>query len=154
MPRMPFVHLRSHSEYSVVDGTLRIDDAAAAARKDGQVAMAITDLANLFGAIKFYKACRGKGVKPVLGAEVQLLGLGKDGSPAPRIVLLVQNHQGYLNLCELLSRGWTRSDVRQPGHVQLAWLRELSDEDVARLKQSAEHYVANATRYRDRLQPL
>ena len=67
---MPFVHLRTHSEFSVVDGTLRIDDAAAAARADGQVALGITDLSNLFGAVKFYKACRGKGVKPIIGVEI------------------------------------------------------------------------------------
>ena len=69
---MHFVHLRTHTEYSVVDGTLRIDDAAAAARADGQPALAITDLSNLFGAIKFYKACRAKGVKPIIGADVFL----------------------------------------------------------------------------------
>ena len=64
---MSFVHLRTHSEYSVVDGMLRIDDAAQAARADGQVALAITDLNNLFGAVQFYKACRDQGVKPILG---------------------------------------------------------------------------------------
>ena len=52
---MSFIHLRTHTEYSVVDGTLRIDDLAAAARADGQGALAITDLANLFGAVKFYQ---------------------------------------------------------------------------------------------------
>ena len=67
---MPFVHLRTHSEYSVVDGTLRIDEAAGAASRDGQVALAITDLSNLFGAVKFYKACRGKGIKPIIGVDV------------------------------------------------------------------------------------
>ena len=55
---LPFVHLRMHTEFSVVDGTLRTDDAASAAAKDGQVAAAITDLANLFGGIKFYSAMR------------------------------------------------------------------------------------------------
>ena len=67
---MSFVHLRIHTEYSVVDGTLRVDDAVKAAAADGQPALAITDLANLFGAVKFYNAARKKGVKPILGAEV------------------------------------------------------------------------------------
>ena len=58
MVRMSFVHLRTHTEFSVVDGSLRIDDAVAAAAADGQAALAITDLANLFGAIKFYSAAR------------------------------------------------------------------------------------------------
>ena len=66
---MAFVHLRTHTEFSVVDGTLRIDDAAAAAAKDGQVALGLTDLANMFGGVKFYNACRKKGVKPILGVE-------------------------------------------------------------------------------------
>jgi len=69
-----FVHLRLHTEFSVVDGTNRIDEVAKAAAKDGQPALAITDLNNLFGAIKFYKEARGKGVKPILGAEIFLEG--------------------------------------------------------------------------------
>src|SRR6187402_2471231 len=58
---MAFVHLRTHTEYSVVDGTLRIDDAIGAAAADGQGALAITDLSNLFGAVKFYGAARRAG---------------------------------------------------------------------------------------------
>jgi len=57
-----FVHLRLHSEYSVVDGTVRIDEAVAAAAADGMPALALTDLANAFGLIKFYKAARARGV--------------------------------------------------------------------------------------------
>ncbi len=104
---MPFVHLRTHSEYSVVDGTLRVDDAAAAAKADGQPALAITDLSNLFGAVKFYKACRGKGVKPIIGADIYLEPeqAAPGSTPqASRLLLLVQDRQGYLNLCELLAR--------------------------------------------------
>ncbi len=70
MNRMDFVHLRTHTEYSVVDGTLRIADAVRSARSDGQPALAITDLGNLFGAVKFYKACRSEGVKPIIGVDL------------------------------------------------------------------------------------
>jgi len=59
---MTFVHLRTHTEFSVVDGTLRVDDAVKAAAQDGQPAMAITDLANLFDGVKFYSGARKKGV--------------------------------------------------------------------------------------------
>src|SRR5690606_40409175 len=62
-----FVHLRCHSEYSVVDGTVRIADYVGRARDDRMPALALTDLNNLFGAIKFYKAARGKGLKPLIG---------------------------------------------------------------------------------------
>ena len=102
-----FVHLRLHTEFSVVDGTNRIDEVVATAAADRQPALAITDFNNLFGAVKFYKAARGKGVQPILGAEILLEG---EGSAAPsRLVLLVQGSQGYLNLSELLARAWTRN---------------------------------------------
>ncbi|MET0203111.1 MAG: PHP domain-containing protein, partial [Casimicrobiaceae bacterium] len=65
MPAPSFVHLRLHSEYSVVDGTLRIDEAVAAAAADGMPALAITDLSNAFGLIKFYRAARAAGIKPI-----------------------------------------------------------------------------------------
>ena len=104
-----FVHLRLHTEFSVVDGTNRIDEVVKAAAADKQPAMAITDLNNLFGGIKFYKEARGKGVKPVIGAEIFLEGMGKDAATLTRIVLLVQNKQGYLNLSELLARAWTQN---------------------------------------------
>ncbi len=125
---MHFVHLRTHTEYSVVDGTLRIDDAAAAARADGQPALAITDLSNLFGAIKFYKACRAKGVKPIIGADVFLepeAAVSGSDKQASRLLLLVQSRQGYLNLCELLARGWVKNAQRAQAWIKWDWLAEL-----------------------------
>ncbi|OSZ65728.1 DNA polymerase III subunit alpha [Hydrogenophaga sp. IBVHS2] len=130
-----FVHLRLHTEFSVVDGTNRIDDVVAAAAADRQPALAITDLNNLFGAIKFYKAARGAGVKPLIGAEVMLQGFtdetpgalpGAHQPALPRAILLVQDRQGYLNLSELLARAWTRNDGRGQAVVQRAWLEELN----------------------------
>ena len=61
-----FIHLRLHSEFSIADGLVRIDDVVEAAAADSQPALAITDLANLFGMVKFYKAARSKGIKPVI----------------------------------------------------------------------------------------
>ncbi|MCH7345171.1 DNA polymerase III subunit alpha [Pelomonas sp. CA6] len=123
---MTFVHLRTHTEFSVVDGTLRIDDAAKAAAKDGQVALAITDLANMFGAVKFYNACRKKGVKPILGADVWLEPEAADKPPS-RVLLLVQSTQGYLNLSELLSRGWIQNVQRNQALLKQEWMQELSE---------------------------
>ena len=126
MLRMAFVHLRAHTEFSVVDGTLRIDDAVAAAAVDGQGALAITDVSNLFGAVKFYSAARQVGVKPILGAE--LLMAAETGEKAPsRLVVLVQNKQGYLNLCELISRAWLLHEQRSQACVKWAWLAEFSE---------------------------
>ncbi|HJV72559.1 DNA polymerase III subunit alpha [Ideonella sp.] len=129
---MPFVHLRTHTEFSVVDGTLRVDDVAAEAAADGQVALGITDLANMFGAVKFYKACRGKGVKPLLGADLWLepadAAVDKGAS---RLLVLVQSRQGYLNLSELLARAWTRNVQRAQAWVTWDWLGELGEGLVA-----------------------
>ncbi|MEJ8850527.1 DNA polymerase III subunit alpha [Variovorax rhizosphaerae] len=123
-----FVHLRLHTEFSVVDGTNRIDEVVKAAAKDKQPALAITDLSNLFGAIKFYKEARGKGVKPVLGAEVFVEGLGHEPGALTRMVLLVQDMQGYLNLSELLARAWTQNVGRGQSQAacKVAWLEELN----------------------------
>jgi DNA polymerase-3 subunit alpha len=122
-----FVHLRLHSEFSIVDSTCRIDDVVQAAADDHQPALAITDLSNLFGAIKFYKAARGKGVQPILGAEIFLEGLGTDPLALSRVMVLVQSSQGYLNLSELLARAWTQNMVKTNAVVKLAWLQELSE---------------------------
>ncbi len=119
-----FVHLRLHTEFSVIDGTNRIDDSVKFAASDGQPALAITDLSNLFGAIKFYKEGRKRGVKPIIGAEIWLEGLGKDAAQLSRVLLLVQNHQGYLNLSELLARAWTQNAGKAQAVISMAWLKE------------------------------
>ena len=87
MPAPKFVHLRLHSEYSVIDGIVRIDDAVQAARADGMGALAITDQANLFGMVKFYRAARGAGVKPIVGADVLVSNETERDKPA-RLLLL------------------------------------------------------------------
>ena len=119
--------MRLHTEFSIVDSTCRIDDVLQAAADDQQPALAITDLSNLFGAIKFYKAARGKGVQPILGAEIFLEGLGADPFVLSRVMVLVQSTQGYLNLSELLARAWTQNMVKTNAVVKLSWLQELSE---------------------------
>ena len=94
-PAPQFVHLRCHSEYSIIDGIVRIDDYVAAASKDAMPALALADLSNLFGAIKFYKAARDKGIKPIIGCDLWLENT-KNRDQAFRILLLVQNSAGYL----------------------------------------------------------
>ena len=123
---MAFVHLRSHSEYSVVDGTLRIDDLVKAAAKDGQPAVAVTDLSNLFGAVKLYSGARKKGVQPIIGADVWLEP--EEGAKAPtRLLLLIQNRQGYLRLCELLGEAWTAPGQRT--HAWVFWQSLVANND-------------------------
>ncbi|MFZ9373264.1 MAG: DNA polymerase III subunit alpha [Burkholderiaceae bacterium] len=122
-----FVHLRLHTEFSIVDGTNRIDDIVQVAAADRQPALAITDVNNLFGAIKFYKAAREKGLKPLIGCEVLVQGLCKEPAQTARLLLLVQGRAGYLNLCELLARAWTRNVVKAQAVLHFDWLRELGE---------------------------
>ena len=125
---MPFVHLRTHTEYAVVDGTLRIADAAAAARADGQPALAITDLNNLFGAVKFYSACRKAGVQPLIGVDAMMEPLPGAAERQPsRLLLLVQNATGWLNLSELVARGWVHNVQRTQAWIKWDWLAELGE---------------------------
>jgi DNA polymerase-3 subunit alpha len=126
-----FIHLRLHTEFSVVDSTCRIDDVVKVAAKDRQPALAITDLSNLFGAVKFYKEARGKGLKPVIGAEIILEGLGGDAGATSRMLLLVQNKQGYLNISELIARAYTKNVVKNQAVIKLAWLKELNEGLIA-----------------------
>jgi DNA polymerase-3 subunit alpha len=121
-----FAHLRLHSEFSVVDSTCRIDEVVKAAAVDGMPALAITDLSNLFGAVKFYKETRDKGVQPLIGAEIFLESLGADTNATSRVLVLVQSTQGYLNLSELLARAWTQNVVKAQAVVKFSWLQELS----------------------------
>ena len=119
-----FVHLRLHSEFSIVDGAVRIDDAIAAAAADGMGALALTDLANVFGLVKFYQSSRKEGVKPIVGCDVWLMNEQERDKPA-RMLLLVKNHQGYLNLCEILSKASLTNQYRGRAEVNPIWLSEF-----------------------------
>jgi len=123
MPAPRFVHLRLHSEYSVTDGLARIDDVIARARADGMGALGITDLANLFGMVKFYKAARGKGVKPVIGVDAWISNPAERDKPT-RTLLLATSRDGYLRLCTLLSRAWLTNQNLGRAEIERNWFRE------------------------------
>ena len=127
-----FVHLRLHSEYSVVDGIVRIDDAVAAAASDGMPALALTDLSNVFGMVKFYKAARSAGVKPIVGCDVWLTNDADRDKPY-RLLLLAQNHAGYLNLCHLLTRAYRTNQYRGRAEIQREWFVESGTEGLIAL---------------------
>lgn len=124
-----FVHLRCHSEYSVVDGIVRIDDYVNAAVNDAMPALALTDLNNIFGAVKLYKAARGKGVKAIIGADVWLENSENRDQPS-RILLLCQSHAGYLLLCQLMSRAYLSNQYRGRAEFKQAWFRECGSEGL------------------------
>src|SRR4051812_40406996 len=109
-----FVHLRLHSEFSIADGTVRIDDAVAAAAADTMPALALTDLANAFGLVKFYRAAREAGVKPVFGCDAWITHRTERDQPC-RLLLLAQSRAGYLKLADWLSRAYRTNQHR--GHA-------------------------------------
>ncbi len=118
-----FIHLRLHSEYSIVDGIVRVDEAVAAAKADGMPALALTDLSNVFGMVKFYKEARSQGVKPIVGCDLWLTHEADRDNPH-RLLLLAQNHDGYLRLCELLTRAYRSNQYRGRAEVMKSWLGE------------------------------
>ncbi|WP_324780647.1 DNA polymerase III subunit alpha [Thiobacillus sedimenti] len=118
-----FVHLRLHSEFSVSDGLVRVDEAVDRARATGMPALGFTDLSNTFGWIKFYRAARGAGVKPVFGCDVWVTNSADRNRPS-RLLLLVQHREGYRRLCEILSRAYQENLYRGRAEIDPAWFAE------------------------------
>jgi DNA polymerase-3 subunit alpha len=125
-----FVHLRLHSEYSIVDGAVRIDDAISAAVGDQMGALALTDLGNVFGLVKFYQSARKEGIKPIIGSDVWISN-PEDRDKPFRLQLLVKNHQGYLNLCELLTKASLTNQYKGRAEVDPVWFKEHADGLIA-----------------------
>jgi DNA polymerase-3 subunit alpha len=114
MPHADFVHLRVHSAYSLSEGAIRVDKIAALARDAGMPAVAITDTANLFGALEFSQYCTGKGVQPIIGCQISITRTEKPGLTPDPVVLLAQNAVGLTNLQYLSSAGFLQSDPAAP----------------------------------------
>ena len=125
-----FIHLRLHSEFSIVDGMVRLDvgknhscPPVERAVEDGMPALALTDLSNLFGMVKFYKAARGKGIKPIIGCDVWVSNESNRDQPH-RLLLLCRNRQGYLRLCDLLTRAYRSNQHRGRAEVRREWFAD------------------------------
>jgi DNA polymerase-3 subunit alpha len=110
MPHANFVHLRTHSAYSLSEGAIKADKIAALARDAGMPAAAITDTGNLFGALEFSQACTGKGIQPIIGCQIALTRADNPRLPPDPLVLLAQNAEGLANLQRLSSRGFLETD--------------------------------------------
>ncbi len=116
-----FVHLHLHSEYSLVDSTIRIPELVAACATRGLPAVALTDQNNLFALVKFYKHAEKAGIKPIAGSDL----LVADGSAAPsRLTLLCRDQAGYLSLSQLLTRAWMEGHRVDGVVARPAWLAD------------------------------
>jgi len=125
-----FVHLRVHSEFSLVDGLVRIKPLVKTLAGMNMPAVAITDQSNMCSLVKFYKAAMGAGIKPICGADLWLAGADAD-APLSRICLLAMDGQGYRNLTELISRGWVEGQRGGLVVVQRDWIASASEGLIA-----------------------
>jgi DNA polymerase-3 subunit alpha len=125
-----FVHLRLHTEYSLVDGLLRVKPLVKAVVEQGMPTCAVTDQSNLFAMVKFYRAALAAGLKPLIGVDLWLANADDPAQPY-RLVLLCQTNAGYLNLTELVSRSYTEGQQRGIPILQPDWLEGHSDGLIA-----------------------
>ena len=144
-----FTHLHVHTEYSMLDGAARLDELVAAAAADGQPALGITDHGNMYGILDFYRACKDRGVKPILGTEAYMAhdhrseriaargrmddtgGEGEgDKKPWYHLTLLAESEVGYKNLIQLASRSFMEGYYRKP-KVDWELLEEHSEGLIA-----------------------
>ncbi len=123
---MSFVHLRLHTEFSLVDSTIRIKQLMPVVEEGGMPAVAMTDQNNLFGMVKFYRAARGAGIKPIFGVDVLLVDEDNDDL-LYHIILLCQNNAGYKNVTKLISRAYIEGQKQGVPRVQRDWIKENSE---------------------------
>ncbi|MEK7734909.1 MAG: PHP domain-containing protein, partial [Pseudomonadota bacterium] len=125
-----FVHLRVHSEYSLSDSIVRLDALVNRVHELGMPAVALTDLANVFGAVKFFRQAVGRGIKPIIGADVWLLN-PTDVNKPHRLLLLCQGTDGYRRLCRLLTRAHQEGQHTGRPCIDRAWLADGTDDLLA-----------------------
>ena len=120
-----FIHLRVHTEYSLVDGVVRVKPLMAALAEDNMPAVALTDQSNLFAMVKFTRAALATGIKPLIGVDA-LVRHGDDQEAPFQMVLLAQNQEGYLNLSKLISKSYLEGQHRGVPIIQAEWITQYA----------------------------
>ncbi len=115
-----FIHLRVHTEYSLLDSVVRVPELMSATAAHGMPAIALTDECNLFAMVKFYRAALAAGIKPIIGIDLWVRDAAE--REAVRLTLLCQNEVGYLNLSRLVSRAYLEGERQNTPLVDRAWL--------------------------------
>ena len=122
---MSFIHLHLHTEYSLVDGLIKITDLASTVANMNMPAISITEKNNVFSAIKFYRAMRDQGIKPLIGADLNLVTEKKD--EFSNILLLCQHIDGYKNLSKLITKSYTEGQYLGNPTIHFDWLKKYND---------------------------
>jgi DNA polymerase-3 subunit alpha len=138
-----FVHLRLHTEFSLVDSVVRVPELIAATAAAGMPAVAVTDQNNLFAMVKFYREALKGGVKPIVGVDLLVREEGERREPT-RLTLLCQNQTGYRNLARLVSRAWLEGQERGVPRVRREWLSTASVDGLIALSGALEGEVGRA----------
>jgi len=138
-----FVHLHVHTEYSLVDSTVRIPELMARCAEQQMPAVALTDQNNLFGLIKFYRKAIAAGVKPVIGLDLRIVNDDDPEDPLT-LLLLVQNNDGYRRLSELVTRSYIEGQVRGEPMARREWLTAKSCSGLMALSGGREGDVGRA----------
>lgn len=129
---MQFVHLGIHTEFSITESIVRIPDLVKVAAAEEMPALAITDLSNLHAAIKFYGACLGKGIKPIMGSVIRL------NDAEHRATLLAMSNKGWRNLTEIVSRGFIEGQQLSIPCIQKEWILEQAQDLIILLGQHSD----------------
>ncbi len=116
-----FVHLRLHSEFSLVDGIVKIKPLVKRLAELNMPAIAVTEHTNLFSLVKFYKAALGQGIKPIAGSDVLIFN-PEDSATPHRLTLLVNNHTGYITLTELISKAYQEGQHQGVPMLRPEWI--------------------------------
>ncbi|VFP84109.1 DNA polymerase III subunit alpha [Candidatus Erwinia haradaeae] len=123
MPEPRFIHLRVHSDYSMIDGLSKIESLVYHAANIGMPALGLTDFNNLFGLIKFYNAAHAIGLKPIIGVDLNM-NCKELGKELAQITILAMNNHGYQNLILLISRAYRRGYAVSGPTIERHWLVE------------------------------
>ncbi|MFT5448230.1 MAG: DNA polymerase-3 subunit alpha, partial [Gammaproteobacteria bacterium] len=118
-----FTHLHLHTEYSLADGLVRVKSLVQRAAELGMPAVAVTEKDNLFSLVKFYKAAMDAGVQPIVGADLMVRGEDPNHGDG-RMLFLVQDNDGYRNLCRLMTRAYSKTRAGDAPVIDPAWLVE------------------------------
>ena len=126
---MGFIHLNLHTEYSLVDGLIKINDLATIAANKNMPAVAVTEKNNVFSAVKFYRAMHNQGIKPLIGAQLNLVS--DDKSRFSNIILLCQHIDGYKNLSKLITKSFMEGQHLGIPLIYFDWLKKYNDGLIA-----------------------
>ena len=125
-----FIHLRLHTEFSLVDGIVRIKPLVQRLSQLDMPAVAITEQANLFSLVKIYRAASAAGIKPIVGSDVYIFNSEEPLSPF-RLTLLVKNYKGYITLIELISKAYQEGQHQGIAMLQSEWIEKNHDGLIA-----------------------